>query len=87
MDGGRVLLGFCGRLWRLNERENRWFTGDDPDWFSKLKKPKLELTVASSNPRKWASTNRYKFECNACNGYEPEGGATRGSFSTVTFST
>ncbi len=68
--GGWAFLGLGGRLWRLHKWPRAWFQDEffipDQDWFSKLKKPHLELSVASSNPGRWARTNEYKFKCIVC---------------------
>jgi len=71
LDEGRtVFLGLAGRLWRLHDWPGTWwlytYIRKDPAWFSKLKTPRLELSVASSNPGKWTRTNEYKFELDVC---------------------
>ena len=75
--GGSVFLGLGGRLWRLHDWPGTWFLygyiKKDPAWFSKLKAPRLELDVASSNPVKWARTNEYKFELDIIDGRESHG--------------
>jgi len=75
--GGSVFLGLGGRLWRLHDWPGTWFLytyiKKDPAWFSKLKAPRLELDVASSNPVKWARTNEYKFELDVLDGRESRG--------------
>jgi len=67
--GGWTFLGLGGRLWRLDKLIDCWRFGDvirfgedpfipDPDWFSKLKKPLLEISMA-----RLRDCTEFKFQC------------------------
>lgn len=72
---GYVMLGLDGKLWRFCEYPVTSiaysFFNPTAGWFSRLKRPRLEICVSSTNPGRWDRKNEYRFECDVCDGTEP----------------
>ena len=71
-----IMLGFHGKLWRFCEYPITSmvysFFKPNVGWFSRLERPRLEICVSSTDPGRWNRRNEYRFECDVCDGTEPE---------------
>ncbi len=70
-----VSMGYGGKLWLLCDFPSTsvlfdYFT-QDKSLFSKLQRPRLELSISGTNPGRWDRKNEFKFKCDVGDGAEP----------------